>query len=65
MPRVKIHWRDVWAGAAVTALLFTVGKLLIGIYIGKSAISSGLARPGRWWLCWYGSILRPDFLARG
>jgi len=46
MPRVKIRWRDVWAGAVVTALLFTVGKLLIGIYIGKSAISSGFGAAG-------------------
>ncbi len=46
MPKVKIHWRDVWAGAAVTALLFTVGKLLIGLYIGKSAISSGFGAAG-------------------
>jgi membrane protein len=46
MPRVKIHWKDVWAGATVTALLFTVGKILIGIYIGKSAISSGFGAAG-------------------
>ncbi|MEO7559664.1 MAG: YihY/virulence factor BrkB family protein [Nitrosospira sp.] len=46
MPRVKIHWQDVWAGAIVTALLFAVGKLLIGIYIGKSAISSGFGAAG-------------------
>jgi membrane protein len=46
MPRVRIQWRDVWAGAAVTALLFTIGKLLIGIYIGKSAISSGFGAAG-------------------
>lgn len=46
MPRVKIHWRDVWAGAAVTALLFTIGKVLIGLYIGKSAISSGFGAAG-------------------
>jgi len=46
MPRVKIRWSDVWAGAVVTALLFTVGKLLIGIYIGKSAISSGFGAAG-------------------
>ncbi|SCY80477.1 membrane protein [Nitrosospira sp. Nl5] len=46
MPRVKIDWRDVWAGATVTALLFTVGKILIGIYIGKSAISSGFGAAG-------------------
>src|SRR5690242_10305145 len=46
MPQVEIRWRDVWAGAVVTALLFTVGKLLIGIYIGKSAISSGFGAAG-------------------
>jgi membrane protein len=46
MPRVKIHWKDVWAGATVTALLFTVGKILIGLYIGKSAISSGFGAAG-------------------
>lgn len=46
MPRVKIQWQDVWAGATVTALLFTIGKLLIGLYIGKSAISSGFGAAG-------------------
>lgn len=41
MPRVKIAWRDVWIGAGATAVLFTVGKFLIGYYIGKSGIVSG------------------------
>jgi membrane protein len=40
MPRVQVQWRDVWVGAAVTALLFTIGKLLIGLYIGKSGVAS-------------------------
>jgi membrane protein len=40
MPRVSIHWRDVWVGAAVTAVLFITGKTLIGLYIGRSGISS-------------------------
>jgi len=40
MPRVHIRWHDVWIGAAVTALLFTVGKLLIGLYLGKSGVAS-------------------------
>jgi membrane protein len=40
MPRVRIRWRDVGIGAAVTALLFTVGKLAIGLYIGKSGVTS-------------------------
>ena len=41
VPRVRIDWKDVWIGAAVTALLFTVGKFLIGVYIGRSGIASG------------------------
>jgi membrane protein len=40
MPRARIDWRDVWVGAAVTSLLFIAGKLLIGIYIGRSGIST-------------------------
>jgi len=41
MPRVHVKWRDVWIGSAVTSILFEVGKLLIGIYIGKSGVTSG------------------------
>ena len=41
LPSVRIAWRDVWFGAGITALLFTIGKLLIGLYIGKSAVTSG------------------------
>jgi membrane protein len=40
MPRARIDWRDVWVGAAVTSMLFIAGKLLIGIYIGRSGIST-------------------------
>jgi membrane protein len=40
MPRVRIDWKDVWVGAAVTSLLFLAGKFLIGVYIGRSNISS-------------------------
>ncbi len=40
MPRVKVAWRDVWIGAALTALLFTLGKTLIGLYIGRSGVAS-------------------------
>ena len=46
MPRVHIQWRDVWIGAAVTALLFTIGKFLIGLYIGKSGVTSGFGAAG-------------------
>ena len=41
VPRVRIAWKDVWIGAAVTSLLFTVGKFLIGVYIGSSGVASG------------------------
>ena len=40
MPRVPVAWRDVWIGAAITAVLFTVGKALIGLYIGRSGVAS-------------------------
>jgi membrane protein len=40
LPDVKIRWGDVWVGAAVTSLLFTVGKFLIGLYLGYSSAAS-------------------------
>jgi len=46
IPRAKIHWHDVWVGAAVTAILFTVGKFLIGLYIGRSAVASSFGAAG-------------------
>jgi membrane protein len=46
LPRVRIGWRDVWIGAAVTGVLFTAGKFLIGLYIGKSGIVSGFGAAG-------------------
>ena len=46
LPRAKIGWHDVWIGAAATALLFTLGKFLIGLYIGKSSVASGFGAAG-------------------
>ena len=46
LPDKQIAWRDVWVGALLTALLFTVGKLLIGLYLGKSAIGSSYGAAG-------------------
>jgi membrane protein len=46
VPRESIPWSDVWIGAAVTAVLFTVGKSLIGIYIGKSSFNSAYGAAG-------------------
>ena len=40
LPDAQVKWRDVWIGAAITAFLFTIGKTLIGIYLGNSSITS-------------------------
>lgn len=40
LPNAKVAWGDVWVGAGVTAVLFTIGKFLIGLYLGKAGISS-------------------------
>ena len=46
MPHAKIEWPNVWVGAVVTALLFTIGKFLISLYIGKSGVASGFGAAG-------------------
>lgn len=46
MPQATIEWRDVGIGALVTALLFSIGKYAIGLYIGKSALASGFGAAG-------------------
>ncbi|GGY14667.1 YihY/virulence factor BrkB family protein [Pseudoduganella dura] len=46
MPSAKISWHDVWMGAAVTALLFNVGKSLIALYLAKSDVASGFGAAG-------------------
>jgi len=46
LPDVKVAWRDVWLGAAVTSLFFTIGKLLIGLYLGRSAVASAYGAAG-------------------
>jgi membrane protein len=46
VPRVRIRWHDVWVGAAVTALLFAIGKVLIGLYLGRSEVASGFGAAG-------------------
>ncbi|EIM24979.1 YihY/virulence factor BrkB family protein [Microvirga lotononidis] len=40
LPAVDLRWSDVWTGSLVTALLFTIGKFLIGYYLGKSNVAS-------------------------
>ncbi len=46
LPDVEIGWRDVWFGAVVTALLFTFGKYLIGLYLGRASIGSAYGAAG-------------------
>ena len=46
MPRVHVQWKDVWIGAIFTALLFTLGKFLIGLYVGRSGVVSGFGAAG-------------------
>jgi membrane protein len=46
VPDVTIEWFDVWIGAAVTALLFTIGKFLIGLYLGRAAVGSSYGAAG-------------------
>jgi membrane protein len=46
LPDAKIAWKDVWFGAAVTALLFTIGKYLIGLYLAKSSTASTYGAAG-------------------
>jgi membrane protein len=46
MPRAVIRWRDVWIGALVTSLLFSLGKFAIGLYIGKTGVESSYGAAG-------------------
>jgi membrane protein len=46
VPDAEVAWKDVWIGAAVTAVLFTLGKFLIGLYLGKSSVSSSYGAAG-------------------
>ena len=46
VPREQIAWGDVWIGGLVTACLFSAGKLLIGLYLGRSSLSSAYGAAG-------------------
>jgi membrane protein len=46
LPDVNIGWKDVWLGAGVTALLFGLGKFLIGLYLGNSGVGSAYGAAG-------------------
>lgn len=46
LPDAKVAWRDVWVGAGVTALLFSLGKTAIGLYLGNSDVGSAFGAAG-------------------
>jgi membrane protein len=46
VPEAKVRWRNVWLGALVTALFFSIGKTLIGLYLGKSSVGSAYGAAG-------------------
>ena len=46
LPDAKIAWRDVWTGAVLTSALFTIGKIALGLYLGKSNVASAYGAAG-------------------
>lgn len=46
LPDAVVRWREVWVGAAVTSLLFAVGRVAIGFYIGRSGVASAYGAAG-------------------
>ena len=46
LPNLPIAWRDVWLGAFATAILFEIGRVLIGLYLGRSAVASAYGAAG-------------------
>lgn len=46
LPAIRLSWNDVWIGALTTAALFILGKFLIGIYLGNSAVTSSFGAAG-------------------
>jgi len=46
LPDVEIGWSDVWIGAVVTAVLFTVGKWVLGLYLGRASVASPYGAAG-------------------
>lgn len=62
LPDARVAWKDVWFGAAVTSALFTLGKYLIGLYLGKAGVGSPFGAAGSMvvfvvWVYYSGLIL--------
>ncbi len=66
VPETKVHWKHVWPGALVTSMFFTIGKTLIGLYLGKSSIASAYGAAGSSSLSSFGFTipLRSSFLVQ-
>ena len=64
LPDVHLGWRDVATGAFVTAVLFTLGQQLIGLYLGQSSMASSYGAAGSVMILLVGVLLMPDFAAR-
>lgn len=46
LPDTEVEWEDVWVGGTITAVLFSVGKLLIGLYLGNASVGSTYGAAG-------------------
>jgi membrane protein len=46
LPDARVKWRDVWVGALFTAFLFTVGKYLLALYLGRASVTSSFGAAG-------------------
>ncbi|SFH75128.1 YihY/virulence factor BrkB family protein [Planctomicrobium piriforme] len=46
LPDAKVAWSDVWLGAVITAVLFSIGKFLIGLYLGRAGLASSYGAAG-------------------
>jgi len=62
LPDVNIEWRDVWIGAALTSFLFSIGKIIIGMYLGSTGVTSPYGAAGSLitillWVYYSGQIL--------
>lgn len=62
LPDTHVEWKDVWLGAGFTAILFVIGKFLLGLYLGRASVSSGYGAAGSLivlllWVYWSSQIL--------
>lgn len=75
LPNARLAWGDTWLGAFVTAALFTIGKVLIGLYLGMTAFSSAFGAAGSlvvvavWvyysaWILFFGAEITREFAQR-